>query len=152
MDDAFQYIIANKGIDTEASYPYTATGPNACQYNAANCGSTVTSFVDVSSQSEPALQAAVALQPVSVAIDAAQSSFQFYTTGVYYEPACSPTALDHGVLAVGYGTSAGQDYWLVKNSWGTSWGQNGYIWMARNRNNNCGIATMASYPLLCRNC
>jgi cathepsin L len=146
MDDAFQYIIQNKGIDTEASYPYTAAD-GYCSYNAANCGSTLAAYTDVASGSEAALQQASAtIGPVSVAIDASQSSFQFYSSGVYYEPACSPTALDHGVLCVGYGTSAGQDYWIVKNSWGTDWGMNGYIWMSRNRNNNCGIATMASYP------
>jgi len=152
MDDAFQYIIANKGIDTEASYPYTTSGPNTCQYSASNCASSMTTYTDVTSGSESALEAAVAGRPVSVAIDASQSSFQFYTTGVYYEPACSSTQLDHGVLAAGYGTDAGQAYWLVKNSWGTSWGNNGYIWMARNRQNNCGIATAASYPSGCGNC
>jgi len=152
MDQAFQYIIANKGIDTEASYPYSATGPNTCQYNPANCGSRVGSFVDVTSGSEESLQVAVAARPTSVAIDASQSSFQFYDSGVYYEPACSSTSLDHGVLAVGYGNFQGTPYWLVKNSWGTSWGLNGYIMMSRNKNNNCGIATMASYPVNCGNC
>eukprot|EP01087_Luapelamoeba_hula_P010214 TRINITY_DN26_c0_g1_i2.p1 TRINITY_DN26_c0_g1~~TRINITY_DN26_c0_g1_i2.p1 ORF type:complete len:336 (-),score=51.84 TRINITY_DN26_c0_g1_i2:97-1104(-) len=147
MDDAFNYIIQNHGIDTEASYPYTAQD-GTCQYNAANCGSTLASYQDVASGSESSLQTASAEQgPVSVAIDASQNSFQFYSSGVYYEPNCSPTQLDHGVLAVGYGTSGGADYWIVKNSWGASWGMNGYIWMSRNRNNNCGIATMASYPL-----
>jgi len=147
MDDAFEYVIQNNGIDTEASYPYTAED-GTCQYNAANCGSTLQSYQDVTSGSEPALQTAIAtVGPISVAIDASHSSFQMYSGGVYYEPACSPTQLDHGVLAVGYGTSAGQDYYIVKNSWGTDWGMNGYIWMSRNRNNNCGIATMSSYPL-----
>ena len=73
-----------------------------------------------------------------------------YFAGVYYEPQCNSSALDHGVLVVGYGTDSetGEDYWLVKNSWGTTWGMDGYIKMARNRDNNCGIATAASYPLV----
>jgi len=148
MDYAFQYVISNGGLDTEASYPYTATGPNNCQYNPANSAETLSSFTDVSQGDENALATAVMQQPTSVAIDASQPSFQSYTGGVYYEPACSSTSLDHGVLAVGYGTDdSGNDYWLVKNSWGTDWGMNGYIQMSRNKNNNCGIATSASYPV-----
>jgi len=145
MTDAFQYIISNGGIDTEASYPYTAQD-GTCHYSASNCGSTLATYVNVASGSEADLQAKVAMGPTSVAIDASHNSFQLYSGGVYYEPNCSPTALDHGVLAVGYGTTGGQDFWIVKNSWGTSWGMAGYILMSRNRNNNCGIATMASLP------
>jgi len=155
MDDAFQYIINNKGIDTETSYPYTAED-GTCQYAASNCASMLGGFTDVTSGSETALLAAVALAPVSVAIDASQPSFQSYSTGVYYEPQCSSTQLDHGVLAVGWGITSGAypHYWIVKNSWGTSWGNNGYIWMAKDQSNNCGIATMASFPKAgtCSNC
>jgi len=149
MDDAFQYVISNGGLDTEDSYPYTATGPNQCQYNPSNSAETLSSFTDVSQGDEGALQTACDQQPVSVAIDASQPSFQTYSGGVYYEPNCSSTSLDHGVLVVGYGTddASGSAYWLVKNSWGTDWGMNGYIEMSRNQNNNCGIATAASYPV-----
>jgi cathepsin L len=151
MDQAFQYVIANKGIDTEASYQYTATGPNTCDFSASNVGTTISSYQDIPSGNEGALLTAANQQPVSVAIDASQNSFQLYSSGVYYEPNCSSTSLDHGVLVVGYGTdstSQTPDYWLVKNSWGTDWGMNGYIEMARNQNNNCGIATAASYPII----
>jgi len=146
MDAAFQYIIANGGIDTEASYPYQTASTYDCRYTIANRGATLTKYTDVSSGSETALQTAANKTPVSVAIDASHNSFQLYTSGVYYEPACSTSQLDHGVLVVGYGTDGADDYWLVKNSWGTTWGMSGYIWMSRNRQNNCGIATMASYP------
>jgi cathepsin L len=147
MDDAFKYIIKNHGIDTEASYPYTATGPNPCKFKAADVGATIASYKDVVSGSETDLQTAVDKNPTSVAIDASHTSFQLYSSGVYYEPACSSTQLDHGVLAVGYGTEGSSNYWNVKNSWGTDWGMKGYIYMSKDRNNNCGIATVASYPV-----
>ncbi|XP_078367909.1 cathepsin L-like [Oculina patagonica] len=148
MDDAFKYIKANKGIDTEASYPYKAKD-GRCHFKKENVGATDTGYVDIKQGSESSLQSAVAtVGPISVAIDASHESFQFYHKGVYNERACSRTQLDHGVLAVGYGTSDSKDYWLVKNSWGTSWGMQGYIMMSRNRNNQCGIATSASYPLV----
>jgi len=148
MTQAMDYIIANKGIDTEKSYPYTARD-GTCRFNAANVGSTETAYTNVVSGSESDLQAKVYAGPTSVAIDASHSSFQFYSSGVYNEPSCSPSQLDHGVLAVGWGTSGSTAYWIVKNSWGTSWGQQGYIWMTRNKSNQCGIATMSTLPTGC---
>lgn len=138
MDDAFQYIIKNGGIGSEASYPYTARDGKCKQVTSV---ATVSKFTDVKKNDEAGLMTAVNLQPVSVAVDA--QSWSSYRKGVM-SGFCGKS-LDHGVLAVGYGTDAGQDYWLVKNSWGTSWGESGYIRLIRDKN-ECGIAEAASYP------
>jgi len=149
MDNAFQYIRENHGIDTEKSYPYEGED-DRCRYNPKTSGADDKGFVDIESGNEEALKKAVAtVGPVSIAIDASHESFQMYAEGVYYEPTCSSEELDHGVLIVGFGTTdKGEDYWLVKNSWGETWGDQGYVKMARNRNNHCGVATAASYPLV----
>ena len=122
-----------------------------CHFKLADVGATCSGFTDIPKDDENALQEAVAtIGPISVAIDASHRSFQLYRNGIYYEPKCSEKRLDHGVLAVGYGSEGGDggegDYWLVKNSWGKHWGMQGYVHMSRNRENNCGIATAASYP------
>jgi cathepsin L len=147
MDNAFKYI-KQYGIESEADYPYKGKNGH-CAYDASKIVTKVTGFTDIPEGDEDALKSAIATQgPISVAIDASHMSFQFYHTGVYNERRCSSTRLDHGVLAVGYGTLDGKDYWLVKNSWGPTWGLKGYIMMTRNKKNQCGIASAASYPLL----
>lgn len=150
MDYAFHYIKDNGGIDSETGYPYYARELGYCYYRAGYNIAQDTGFVDIA-HNEAALKVAVAtIGPISVAIDATHPSFQHYKSGVYFERACGNTvrSLDHAVLVVGYGNEGGYDYWLVKNSWGTSWGEEGYIKMARGYNNQCGIACKASYPLV----
>jgi len=150
MDQAFQYVKDNDGIDSEVSYPYTGKD-GKCAYDPKNKVADDSGFVDIPTGNETALQAAVAtVGPISIAIDASSILFQLYSSGVYIDPFCKNGVdnLDHGVLAAGYGTDGGKDFWLVKNSWGGSWGEKGYIRMARNRNNQCGVATAASYPVV----
>lgn len=143
MTKAMDYIIKNGGIDTEESYPYVAQS-GSCKYSAEKSVATLKEYENVQPGSEEDLKAKVSQGPTSIAIDASQSSLRFYSKGVYFEPACSSERLDHGVLAVGYGSQDGKDYWIVKNSWGTEWGDKGYLLMSRNRDNNCGVATMAT--------
>ena len=105
MDFGFKYVIANKGIDTESSYPYTAKNGKKCLFSNSTIGATISGFKDVPSGSEKDLQMAVAtVGPVSVAIDASKPTFHFYKSGVYFDKTCSNKHLDHGVLAVGYGS------------------------------------------------
>lgn len=146
---AIQWVIDNGGIALEESYPYLMQDA-WCLKTDRSSGVKVQAYVNVSA-SEAALQMAVATAgPVAVAIDASHPEFLFYSSGVFYLAECKNDAndLDHEVLAVGYGTENGQDYWLVKNSWSTHWGENGYVKMARNRGNNCGIATQANYAII----
>ncbi|XP_078411792.1 procathepsin L-like [Cetorhinus maximus] len=146
MENAFNYVQSNGGIDTEDYYPYTAQ-EGTCKYNPSYSATTCHGSRFVSRGNEAALAEAVAtVGPISVAIDAKHLSFQFYRSGVYYEPNCND--INHGVLIVGYGSENGENYWIVKNSFGIWWGDKGYIKMSKDRNNNCQIATHAVYPLV----
>jgi cathepsin L len=144
---AIQYVINNNGIDSEASYPYTATSSKTCKYNVANKAGTVGHVIQVAN-SASALQDASAAHVIAIAIDASHWSFQQYKTGVYNEPACSSTSLDHAVGLVGYGDLNGTPYWIVRNSWGASWGMSGYILMTRDAKNQCGVQTKAYYATM----
>jgi len=152
IDDAFWYVQTN-GIESLAAYPdvsnITGVSNSTCMFNPSQSVTSVVSWRNVLSGSEDALQQAVALAgPVSAAIDASLLSFQYYRSGVYAPTGCNPDTLDHAILVVGYGVSNGLPYWLIQNSWGTSWGINGYMMMARDSNNMCGIASAASFPVL----
>jgi C1A family cysteine protease len=150
MDFAFHWIQENGGICLEDDYTYTAKN-GRCQPNKCSVvpGSNVASWVDVE-PNEEALMAAVIKQPVSIAIEADEAAFQFYSGGVLTS-GCG-TNLDHGVLLIGYGTSDdGLDYWTIKNSWGAEWGDSGYIKILRGASQEggeCGILESASYPIL----
>ncbi|XP_008056779.1 cathepsin L1-like, partial [Carlito syrichta] len=148
MDNAFQYVQENGGLESEASYPYTGK-EGICKYNPEKSVVNVTGILDLTTEEKLKFRLTL-WGPVSAAIDASHESFQFYEQGVYYEPDCSSENLNHAVLVVGYGFEGTESdenkYWIVKNSWGTEWGKDGYIMIARDRKNNCGIASAASYP------
>ncbi len=148
MDNAFQYIIKNGGICSEANYSYTAT-QGTCE--SCNPVAKISSYIDVTPNNTLALMTAVAQQPVSVAVEADGLDWQFYFGGVVTD-SCGLN-LDHGVLVVGYGTDAKQgDYWKVKNSWGPEWGEEGYIRIGRGSKfdpaGECGILMDPSYPVV----
>ena len=149
MDGAFKYAIDN-GMCTESSYPYTS-GVTKTAGTCHSCSAVdhFSSCSDVKPNDQISLKAAVAQQPVSIAISADTKYFQSYSSGVLTSSTCY-TSLDHGVLIVGYGVENGIKYWLVKNSWSTSWGDQGYVKIARSDSTNdpgvCGIAMDASFP------
>jgi len=147
MDNAFDYAIDN-GMCSYEEDPYTAVRAS-CDLNCEKVAQ-FSECIDVTPANQLDLKAAVAQQPVSIAIEADTTAFQFYSGGVLDSPKCG-TNLDHGVLIVGYGTQDDVDYWLVKNSWGDTWGENGYIKIKRSDSTNdvgiCGIASCPSYPV-----
>merc|ERR1711865_992560 len=149
MDNAFDYLTKNN-LCTEADYPYKAKAgtcdQKTCVTSADSRG--VASHVDVPKSNEAALAEAVAKGPVSIAIEADQQAFQFYKSGVFSK-ACG-TQLDHGVLIVGYGSENDANYWIVKNSWGATWGDAGFIKLAKDvasPDGTCGLAMQPSYPI-----
>lgn len=157
MDSAFQWISDNDGLCTENDYPYvsgTTLKTNSCDKTCDIVkGSDIVKFIDIPPNSDKEMMYAVSSQPVSVAIEADQTAFQFYKSGVFVGD-CG-TNLDHGVLVVGYGTDTktNLDFYKIKNSWGTGWGENGYIRIGRGNEYNdgsgqCGVLMQGSYPVL----
>lgn len=145
--DAWEYLKDAQGSESEDGYPYKAR-QGRCAFDRSDVVAECKGTVEINANDENALKEAVAtVGPIAVAIEVS-GNFQSYTGGVYYNAYCHRDQwhLNHAVLAVGYGTENGQDYWLIKNSWGVSWGVDGYVKMSRNRGNNCGVACKAAYP------
>lgn len=148
MDYAFQYVINNTGLSSEQTYPYVSDQSPGCNKTLANITvANITKFVDVLPNNTQSLIQAIAQQPVSIAVEADQTIWQFYKGGVISRN-CG-NLLDHGVLAVGYSINGSPPYYLVKNSWGTDWGENGYIRIAIIEGEGvCGIQIEPSYPIV----
>jgi len=145
---AFEYIKHNRGLDTEAAYPYTGKD-GVCKFSSSNVGVRVMDSVNITLGAEDELKHAVGtVRPVSVAFEVV-NGFRFYNSGVYTSDTCgnSPMDVNHAVVAVGYGVENGVPYWLIKNSWGADWGDSGYFKMELGKN-MCGVATCASYPVV----
>ena len=148
MEGAFKYVIEH-GQCALSAYPYTSGNGQSGSCQSCQPVAHVSSCSDVNPNDQISLKAAVAQQPVAIAIEADTRYFQSYSSGVLTSSSCG-TTLDHGVLIVGYGTENGIDYWLVKNSWSTTWGDKGYVQIARSDSTNdagiCGIAMDPSFP------
>lgn len=147
--EALTYIKDNRGVEAEETYPYTATDFEGCRFNASRVVARVSGYEKLAEDGNEAWMKALLYEagPLAVSIKAPEG-FRHYSSGVFYDKMCAVSGGNHAVVVVGYGTENGQDYWLVKNSWGWEWGLKGYIKMSRNRQNNCKIASSALVPLL----
>ena len=149
MYQAESYVAGHGGIELEKNYPYIGLwSKGKCKFDAKKAVGKFSGYTNVSYANEAALKVAAYEQPVvSVGIDASSGLFMLYRFGVYDDKSCSnaTSTIDHGVAVVGYGTERGKDYWIVRNSWGVLWGDVGYIKMARNKDNQCGVASTASF-------
>lgn len=151
MTDAFRHIAEKQGgaMMASADYPYVGY-QSQCKFDSERAKQIgIKGYQQIASGSEKDLASAVASHgPTALLIDASNWSFQLYRSGIYDEPACSSANLNHAVGCVGYGTENSVNYWIIRNSWGEEWGEQGYIRMVKDKNNQCGEATMACYPTL----
>ena len=155
-DEAFAWVASHEnGLTTESLYPYTCLkspmncyNPNVTTCKDAMKVATINGHRDVPTNNETALAMAVTMQPISVGVDATAKTWQHYKSGVYDDSKCG-NQIDHAVLVVGFGVMSGMPYWQVKNSWGPTWGNDGYIKIERGvaGSGRCAIAKHPSYPI-----
>ncbi|XP_052274331.1 cysteine proteinase 3-like [Dreissena polymorpha] len=138
----FQCVLDIGGLCSTGDYPRSTS---VCKNSTCQAVATVNGGKQVPTGDETAMKAAVYTTPVFALVDASHPSFQLYRAGTYIEPRCSSSMLDHALQVVGYGSASGVDYWICKNSWGVNWGMQGYIYIARNKGNMCGIASFTLY-------
>jgi len=145
---SYKYIMKHGGLATEEDYGHYKAADGYCHDDKPKFKVNITGYVNLPKGNEKALKLALFKHgPVAVCMDSGHKSFKFYSNGVYSDPKCNPENLGHLLLAVGYGTHEGEPYWLIKNSWTTHWGNDGYVMVSRKKN-MCGITTDASYPLI----
>lgn len=146
LENIYSCVQRLHGLCSQADYLHGGKA-DTCHSSSCTPAATIAGHKNISKGDEAALQEAVAKTPVLTVIYAGLTSFQLYKGGVYSDPKCTDKQPDHALLIVGYGTENGDDYWICQNSWGPSWGLSGYIRIARNKGNTCGIASWASYPI-----
>ncbi|XP_057949837.1 ervatamin-B-like [Malania oleifera] len=145
MNDAFNYVLQNQGISSEETYPYQGFDGNCDTQRAASPSAKISGYENVPSNDEASLLNAVANQPVSITIDASGEYFMHYNGGIFRGPCGS--GHNHAVTIVGYGVEEnGAKYWLIKNSWGEQWGENGYMRLQRDYEDPRGLCGIAMYP------
>lgn len=150
VQGVFSYINAMNGISSESEYPFTRKVGN-CKKNVSRTKFSVERYYMIFNQKEKDLKAILFLYgPLFVIFDVLHDSFFRYSNGIYYEPGClnSSSELSHFVLLVGFGSEKGEDYWVIKNSYGTTWGENGFMRIARNKNNHCRFGLHCGVPVL----
>jgi len=145
MTNSYQYVITAGGIESAKDYPYQNGNQGACKADKSKFVARFKSYKALPGD-EKTFTEALAIVPVGTAVNA--DSFQFYTSGIYSSSSCANLQPNHGIGVVGYGSLSGRDYYILKNSWGTGWGMAGYMLLARNQGNMCGIATYGSYIIV----
>lgn len=148
--NAYEYLIhQQKGkFMLESDYPYVPV-QNQCKFDESKAVSSMIDFEAGEPGDEDDMKNRISTKgPSAICLDSSQSTFHLYKSGIYSDSICLFILLNHGVGIVGYGSENGEDYWILRNSWGKAWGEDGYMRIARNKHNMCGVATFHTYPIV----